>query len=122
MDYTIIYALCVLAGTILLIFGIDLLYKKNIITKEVMALSATILGIAIEVLKELKIKDPLIVKISEIVKDSVNLAVNGYDNPDEIANLAFQFCIDKCAKLGIEITFEREIIINDLIILVLKNR
>lgn len=122
MDTTILYIIAIVGFTIGFIFLTKFLESKKIINATQMQLASVILGIGVEILKDIQIKDKNFVNITEIVKSSVDLAVAELEDSADVTALAQKFAEDQCVKLGLKVTDSRKIIIGQLIELVLKNK
>lgn len=115
-DYTIFWILGIVIAVVGLVFGVAYLQKNNLISKENLLFVSTILGIGVEVLDEMNLKNEKdILKISSIIQDSLNFAVGMFDNTDDTYNKACEYAFNLCEQASIELTDNRKNIIEQLI-------
>lgn len=123
MDYTIFYVLGVVVFTIVLIFATSYARKKKIFTSEDLLFAIKVLDLSSKIIDELQLqKEKQIRSITEIVISSLEFAVSNFANRDEIIVNAYEYAVEMCNKLEIELNEQRKEIIRELIIITLNNK
>lgn len=118
MDYSILIVIGVTLGVILLAMGLKYLKDNNYVSESDLILASRILGIGSDILIELKPNDKKLVKISEIVKNSIDSIINQYDEFSDIGKLKSEvesMIYGLCNANKIEMTDNRRKIVNEMI-------
>ena len=116
IDMTIVYVLGIVVVVVGMVFGVAYLRKNNYVKESDLVFVSTILGIGIEILNELNLKNEKeILKISFIVQDSINFAIGMFDDTNDIYIKSCEYAYNLCEQAGIEITDSRRNIIQQLI-------
>ena len=118
MDYSILIVIGVTLGVVLLAMGLKYLKDNNYVSESDLILASRILGIGSDILIELKPNDKKLVKISEIVKNSIDSIINQYDEFADIGKLKSEvesMIYGLCNANKIEMTDSRRKIVNEMV-------
>lgn len=126
MDYSMLYVLGIVGYVVGLVFLVRYLRMKKYFTKDDMIVALEILNLSFNIVDELGIKMDLkqekyVKNIAEIVKESLKVAIDTYDNSDKIQEYAYMHALTLCEKIGLKITENRRNIIKQLINATLTN-
>ena len=122
MNYTILYAILIVALTVGLVFAGKYLREKNLVKSEDLTFAINILQISTAIVSELNLdKETEIKAISQVVVDAVTF-VNNSTSTTDINKTALDYALGLCANLKIEVTANRQVIIKQLIVLALSNK
>jgi hypothetical protein len=121
-DYTVLYVIGIVCFVIGLTFLAKYLKKKNIIDSEDLQFAMTTMGLTLQIIDELNLKqESEIKKISSIVLNSLGFAIAIFKDENVVEN-AYQHAIELCEDYGLEVTPQREMIIRQLIEIAYKNK
>jgi hypothetical protein len=113
---TILYLLSIVCFVLLLIFGVSYARRNNYVSKEDLQFVSTVLGIGVEILDEMNIsKEKQILKLTSIVQQSLNFALDMFDAEKDIYNEACEYAYGLCEQAGIALNDSRISIIQQLI-------
>ena len=113
MDIDIIYTLLVVAVALA---GAYLLTKYTKIKKDDLETVKTLFNLSIAVIDELNLKsEDRILEIATIVNSSIDYAIVFSENNVELENVAFEYCVNVCKQLNINIDENRTFILKELI-------
>ena len=124
MDYTILYVLAAVILSLGIAFGVGYLRKNNYITKEDLACASEILGLTSAIIMELNLKqEPMIKQITTIVTNSLSYAIALYgENSENVIEESIKYAEELCVEYGIELTENRKMIIEKLILVAYQNK
>lgn len=113
MDIDIIYTLLVVAVALA---GAYLLTKYTKIKKDDLETVKTLFNLSIAVIDELNLKsEDKILEIATIVNSSIDYAIVFSEDNVELENVAFEYCVNVCKQLNINIDGNRTSILKELI-------
>lgn len=113
MDIDIIYTLLVVAVALV---GAYLLTKYTKIKKDDLETVKTLFNLSIAVIDELNLKsEDKILEIATIVNSSIDYAIVFSEDNVELENVAFEYCVNVCKQLNINIDGNRTSILKELI-------
>lgn len=116
IDMNIVYVIGIVIAVVGMVFGVAYLRKNNYVKESDLVFVSTVLGIGIEILNEMNLKNEKeILKISSIVQDSINFAIGMFDNQNDTYNKACEYAFKMCEQASIELTDNRKNIIQQLI-------
>lgn len=125
MDNSILLILGVISGTIILAAFISWMRKKGYVNSEDLNFVASLFSITIQIIEELNLQnEDKIKEIGEVVYDSLQFAAAIMDDDmtlEEVENYAYNYSIEVCESLEIEMTDQRRSIIRALIELGITN-
>jgi len=124
MDYTVLYILVAVVLSLGIAFGVGYLRKNNYITKEDLAFASELLGLTSAIILELKLKEePLIKQITNIVTNSLSYSIALYgENGENVIKESIKYAEELCVEYNIELTKNREMIIEKLILIAYQNK
>lgn len=113
MDIDIIYTLLVVAVALA---GAYLLTKYTKIKKDDLETVKTLFNLSMAVIDELNLKsEDKILEIATIVNSSIDYAIVFSEDNVELENVAFEYCVNVCKQLNINIDENRTFILKELI-------
>ena len=113
MDIDIIYTLLVVAVALAEAY---LLTKYTKIKKDDLETVKTLFNLSIAVIDELNLKsEDRILEIATIVNSSIDYAIVFSEDNVELENVAFEYCVNVCKQLNINIDENRTFILKELI-------
>ena len=113
MDIDIIYTLLVVAVALA---GAYLLTKYTKIKKDDLETVKTLFNLSIAVIDELNLKsEDKILEIATIVNSSIDYAIVFSEDNVELEDVAFEYCVNVCKQLNINIDGNRTSILKELI-------
>lgn len=113
MDIDIIYTLLVVAVTLA---GAYLLTKYTKIKKDDLETVKALFNLSIAVIDELNLKsEDKILEIATIVNSSIDYAIVFSEDNVELEDVAFEYCVNVCKQLNINIDGNRTSILKELI-------
>lgn len=113
MDIDIIYTLLVVAVALV---GAYLLTKYTKIKKDDLETVKTLFNLSVAVIDELNLKnEDKILEIATIVNSSIDYAIVFSEDNVELENVAFEYCVNVCKQLNINIDGNRTSILKELI-------
>lgn len=116
IDMSIVYVLGIIVAVVGLVFGVAYLRKNNYVKESDLVFVSTVLGISIEILNEMNLKNEKeILKLSSIIQDSLNFAIGMFDDKNDTYAKACEYAYNLCEQAGIEVTDNRRDIIQKLI-------
>ena len=122
MDYTILYIFLAIGVAFGLAYSVAYLRRKNIVNQDDLKLAMQMLDIGMRVVSELRLdKEVEILKIADIVKDSLEYAISMYDIESDVINNAYIYSLELCEKMNVELTETRKELLMDLIIIVFND-
>lgn len=125
MDYSILIVLGVLLGVILTTMGIKYAQRKGIFTNEDLLKVIKTFDLSMAFIKELKLnKEPEILQIADIVNDALEmaLALGKTKDINETEKIVIEKIRETCGRFSIVLTSDREMLINELVKIGLKNK
>lgn len=123
MDMTMIYCLIMVVGVVLLTYIVSKLRKSNVISTEDLNFVQHLFNISMLLIDELNLKnEDKILQISNVVLIALEYATAIASGTENVSEIAIKKCYDLCKELGIELTDNRKLILNQLIQLGLSNR
>lgn len=116
MDYTVFYVIGVALFVVGLTIGAKLLNTRGIITNEQLLFVAKTFDLTLKIIDELNLeKEKQLLTIANIVQDSIEYVIAINENPNNMVEEAYNYAVDKCIVLGIELTDNRREILLQLI-------
>ena len=113
MDMDVMYTLLVVAVALA---GAYLLTKYTKIKKDDLETVKTLFNLSIAVIDELNLKsEDKILEIATIVNSSIDYAIVFSEDNVELENVAFEYCVNVCKQLNINIDGNRTFILKELI-------
>ena len=113
MDIEIIYTLLVVAVALA---GAYLLTKYTKIKKDDLETVKTLFNLSVAVIDELNLKsEDKILEIATIVNSSIDYAIVFSEDNVELEEVAFEYCVNVCKQLNINIDGNRTSILKELI-------
>jgi hypothetical protein len=113
MDIDIIYTLLVVAVALA---GAYLLTKYTKIKKDDLETVKTFFNLSVAVIDELNLKsEDKILEIATIVNSSIDYAIVFSEDNVELEDVAFEYCVNVCKQLNINIDGNRTTILKELI-------
>jgi uncharacterized protein YlxP (DUF503 family) len=113
MDIDIIYTLLVVAVALV---GAYLLTKYTKIKKDDLETVKTLFNLSVAVIDELNLKnEDKILEIATIVNSSIDYAIVFSEDNVELEDVAFEYCVNVCKQLNINIDGNRTTILKELI-------
>jgi uncharacterized protein YlxP (DUF503 family) len=113
MDIDIIYTLLVVAVALA---GAYLLTKYTKIKKDDLETVKTLFNLSVAVIDELNLKnEDKILEIATIVNSSIDYAIVFSEDNVELEDVAFEYCVNVCKQLNINIDGNRTSILKELI-------
>jgi hypothetical protein len=113
MDIDIIYTLLVVAVALA---GAYLLTKYTKIKKDDLETVKTLFNLSVAVIDELNLKnEDKILEIATIVNSSIDYAIVFSEDNVELEDVAFEYCVNVCKQLNINIDGNRTTILKELI-------
>lgn len=124
MDYTILYVLAAVILSLGIAFSVSYLRKNNYISTDDLKFASEILGLTSAIIMELNLKqEPEIKKLTSIITNSLSYSVALYgENGENVIDESIKYAEDLCADYGIELTENRKMIIEKLIIVAYQNK
>ena len=122
MDINTLVIIGITLGVIALAVLVGYLKKKGYMTEGDLLLASRILGISSSILIEMKPNDKQIIKISEIVKSSIDSILKQYNEFGDIQKLKNEIettIYNLCEVYQIEMTESRKSIINEMVNMIL---
>lgn len=122
MDYTVLYMILVAGVAFGIAYVVSYLRKKDLVGKENLLFAIKILDLSMKVVNELNLeKEEFIADIAIIVRDSLEYAISLYNDEQRILENAYDYAIDLCLALEIELTDNRKDIIRELVHIAFSN-
>lgn len=116
MDYTVFYVIGVALFVVGLTIGAKLLNTRGIITNEQLLFVAKAFDLTLKIIDELNLKkEKQLLTIANIAQDSIEYVIAINENPNNMVEEAYNYAVDKCIVLGIELTDNRREILLQLI-------
>lgn len=118
MDYTVFVTIGITMGVILLAMGLKYLKDNNYVSESDLILASRILGIGSDIMIELKPNDKKVVKISEIVKNSIDSIISQYSEFGDMGKLKSEvesMIYNLCNVNQIEMTDSRKKLVNEMV-------
>lgn len=116
MDYTVLYMILAAGVAFGIAYVVSYLRKKDLVGKENLLFAIKILDLSMKVVNELSLeKEEFIADIAIIVRDSLEYAISLYNDEQRILENAYDYAIDLCLALEIELTDNRKDIIRELV-------
>lgn len=113
MDIEIIYTLLVVAVALV---GAYLLTKYTKIKKDDLETVKALFNLSVAVIDELNLKsEDKILEIATIVNSSIDYAIVFSEDNVELEDVAFEYCVNVCKQLNINIEGNRTTILKELI-------
>lgn len=113
MDIDIIYTLLVVAVALA---GAYLLTKYTKIKKDDLETVKTLFNLSVAVIDELNLEsEDKILEIATIVNSSIDYAIVFSEDNVELEDVAFEYCVNVCKQLNINIDGNRTSILKELI-------
>lgn len=122
MDYTVLYMILAAGVAFGIAYVVSYLRKKDLVGKENLLFAIKILDLSMKVVNELNLeKEEFIADIAIIVRDSLEYAISLYNDEQRILENAYDYAIDLCLALEIELTDNRKDIIRELVHIAFSN-
>jgi Tfp pilus assembly protein PilE len=116
VDMTIIYVIGIVVVVVGMVFGIAYLRKNNYVKESDLIFVSSILGIGIEILEEMGLKNEKeLLKIANIVQDSIHFAISMFDSQEDIYDGACAYAFRLCEQAGIPMNDNRINIVKQLV-------
>ena len=113
MDIDVIYTLLVVAVALA---GAYLLTKYTKIKKDDLETVKALFNLSVAVIDELNLKnEDKILEIATIVNSSIDYAIVFSGDNVELEDVAFEYCVNVCKQLNINIDGNRTVILKELI-------
>lgn len=113
MDIDVIYTLLVVAVALA---GAYLLTKYTKFKKDDLETVKTLFNLSVAVIDELNLKgEDKILEIATIVNSSIDYAIVFSGDNVELEDVAFEYCVNVCKQLNINIDGNRTVILKELI-------
>jgi hypothetical protein len=125
MDYTILYAILILIGTVLVIYGTLYLKKRVMVSQEDLQFVSNTLNLSLAIIDELDLsKEKEIKNIGAIVFGGLNMAIGlyGTEDRDKVILMGKDLCFKLAEDQGIQLTENRKVIIVNLLELALNQK
>ena len=122
MDYTVLYMFLAIGIAFGIAYLVSHLRRKNIIKQEDLKFAMNLLGIGLKIVSELNLqKEAEVVRISEIVVDSLEYAISFFDTEQDVINNAYKYSLELCEVIKIDLTDSRKDLLMELITIVFNN-
>lgn len=123
MDSSILYIILAVGIAFGVAYLVSYLRRKNLLKQEDLMFAVKALDLSSKVIDELNLQhQPEIKRISQVVIDSLEYAITFYQDDADIINNAYDYAIELCGVLDIELNEERKNIIRELISITFQNK
>lgn len=123
MDYTILYVILVIGITFGVSYLVSHLRHKNIIKQVDLKFAMDMLDIGLRVVSELNLqKEAEIAKLSSAVINSLEYAISFYDTEKDVVNSAYEYSLELCEVINVDLTDARKDLLMELITIVFNDK
>lgn len=123
MDYTILYMFLAIGIAFGIAYLVSHLRRKDIVKQEDLKFAISLLGIGMRIVSELRLdKEVEIANISQVIVDSLEYAISFYDTEKDVIHNAYNYSLELCDVLGIELTDSRKDLLMELITIVFNDK
>lgn len=122
MNTSIFYVILAVGIAFGITWLVSYLRRKDLLKQEDLLFAAKILDLSVKIINELELqREEEIRRISLVVQDSLEYAISIFNSEIDVIENAYEYALDLCLALDIELTDNRKEIIRELITITFNN-
>lgn len=122
MNTSIFYVILAVGIAFGITWLVSYLRRKDLLKQEDLLFAAKILDLSVKIINELELqREEEIKRISLVVQDSLEYAISIFNSEIDVIENAYEYALDLCLALDIELTDNRKEIIRELITITFNN-
>lgn len=122
MNTSIFYVILAVGIAFGITWLVSYLRRKNLLKQEDLLFAAKVLDLSVKIINELELqREEEIKRISLVVQDSLEYAISIFNSEIDVIENAYEYALDLCLALDIELTDNRKEIIRELITITFNN-
>ena len=122
MNTSILYVILAIGIAFGITWLVSYLRRKDLLKQEDLLFAAKILDLSVKIINELELqREEEIRRISLVVQDSLEYAISIFNSEIDVIENAYEYALDLCLALDIELTDNRKEIIRELITITFNN-
>lgn len=122
MNTSIFYVILAVGIAFGITWLVSYLRRKDLLKQEDLLFAAKVLDLSVKIISELELqREEEIKRISLVVQDSLEYAISIFNSEIDVIENAYEYALDLCLALDIELTDNRKEIIRELITITFNN-